>query len=79
MLEEKIEDLKHEQDVSQTTTLQHPRISTKIDINIAASLPDSYFLSETDKLNFYREIESLEDISDLEYLKENLLSQSEDI
>ena len=78
MLEEKIEDLKHEQDSSQATTQQHPRINTKIDLSIAASLPDSYFLSETDKLNFYREIESLEDISDLEYLKESLLSQSED-
>ena len=44
---------------------------------ISASIPDSYFLNETDKLNFYREIELVQDTEDLEYLKNSFLENSE--
>lgn len=78
MLEEKIEELKLEgSDSSKITSPQ----DTKIDLNITAHIPDSYFLSETDKLHFYREIELVEDIADLEFLKESFIenSKSEDV
>jgi transcription-repair coupling factor (superfamily II helicase) len=44
------------------------RINTTIDLNIEAYLPNDFFTSELDKLNFYREIESIKDLEDLENL-----------
>jgi transcription-repair coupling factor (superfamily II helicase) len=44
---------------------------------ISASIPDSYFLSETDKLNFYREIELVQDFEDLEYLKNSFFENTQ--
>jgi transcription-repair coupling factor (superfamily II helicase) len=92
MLEEKVEDLKQEKAnntqnsaPSQSLPLQgegaeHQRlkIQTRIDLMISASVPDSYFLSETDKLNFYREIELVQDFDDLEQLKNSFLENSGD-
>jgi transcription-repair coupling factor (superfamily II helicase) len=43
---------------------------------ISAWVPDEYFLSETDKLNFYREIEMITDRDDLEYLKNSFFENS---
>lgn len=42
------------------------KIRTTIDLNIWAYIDDTYFSSELDKINFYREIESLESLEDLE-------------
>ena len=64
MLEEKIDELKNT-----WVSNVKKRSNTYIDLNIAASIPDSYFLSETDKLQFYREIELIEEQEDLIYLK----------
>jgi transcription-repair coupling factor (superfamily II helicase) len=72
MLEEKIEELKTNTD----ETSKAPSIQTQIDLMISASIPDSYFLSETDKLNFYREIELIESREDLEYLKNSFLENN---
>ena len=69
MLEEKIQELKQ-----WSTKLTPKKSTTHIDLNIAASIPDSYFLSETDKLQFYREIELIEEAGDLEYLKESFFT-----
>jgi len=72
MVEEKIEELKKR---SSDTSLLNSfplsgergyNINTKIDLNIEAYLEDSFFGSELDKINFYREIESLKDIKDLD-------------
>lgn len=46
---------------------------------ISASIDDSYFLSESDKLNFYREIESLNTREDLHSLKESFFHNISDI
>ena len=59
MLEEKIEWLKKNPEKREVD-----KIDTKIDLHISAFVPNSYFNSETDKLNFYREIESLDTIDD---------------
>jgi len=72
MLEEKIEELKTNTD----ETNKAPSIQTQIDLMISASIPNSYFLSETDKLNFYREIELIESREDLEYLKNSFLENN---
>jgi len=72
MLEEKIEELKTNTD----ETSKAPSIQTQIDLMISASIPNSYFLSETDKLNFYREIELIESREDLEYLKNSFLENN---
>ena len=44
------------------------RIDTIIDLNVEAYISDDYFSSELDKINFYREIESIRDIEDLDNL-----------
>lgn len=62
MLEEKIEELKMEQ---KQGTPQKKKTFPTIDLQISAKVPDEYFQSETDKIQFYREIESLESLEDL--------------
>jgi len=63
MLEEKIEELRKTPGKSRVD-----KLDTKIDLQISAFIPDEYFNSETDKLNFYREIESLSTLKDLEIM-----------
>jgi len=46
---------------------------TYIDLQLNTYVPEEYFLSEADKLNFYREIESIENLEDIEVLKESML------
>jgi transcription-repair coupling factor (superfamily II helicase) len=66
MLEEKIEEIK------QNPGEKKPDIADiKIDLAVEASLPDVFFQSETDKLNFYREIEMLTSIEELEHMRED--------
>lgn len=75
MLEEKIQELQNEQK-SDSKNIQKNKIKASMDLMITAGIPDNYFLNETDKLNFYREIELIEDIDDLEYLKDSFLKNS---
>ena len=81
MLEEKIEDLKQEANNIQDTTEGSPskaKIQTVIELALSVGIPDSFFLSETDKLHFYREIEMIEDIEDLVYLKESFFENMQE-
>lgn len=72
MLENKIEQLKKtgplpiwkESDESQE--IKNNIKETQIDLQISAYIDDKFFHSELDKINFYREIESLEEMEDLE-------------
>ena len=41
------------------------KINTKIDLQSNIGIPDSYFDSDLDKINFYREIESINNLDDL--------------
>jgi transcription-repair coupling factor len=60
LLEERIAELREE---------KKKRLLTKIELDISYILPDEYFLSEADKLNFFREIESLETIEELDEME----------
>ncbi|MDR2640268.1 MAG: hypothetical protein LBC61_02855 [Candidatus Peribacteria bacterium] len=92
MLEDKMEKLK--------ISIPHPsplpigeeegglrKINTIIDLNVEAYIPNDFFTSELDKLNFYREIESIRNLEDLENLVEgfkelvddNQMINSEDV
>ena len=42
------------------------KINTSIDLNISAYIPDSFFGSSMDKMNFYRELETVENTEDLQ-------------
>ena len=42
------------------------RINTTIDLNISAYIPDEFFGSSMDKMNFYRELESVDNSEDLQ-------------
>lgn len=66
MLEEKIEDLRHDWE---NAPWELPS-KVQIDLPLSMVLSDEYFLNETDKLQFYREIEMVSDIADLDTLKE---------
>lgn len=80
MLEEKIQELKEQQQSGKhIESVKNPSSAVNIDLMITASIPDSYFLSETDKLNFYREIELIRDVSDIEFLKNELFTLNSDI
>jgi transcription-repair coupling factor (superfamily II helicase) len=75
MLEDKIEELKINRQIISEDEASLKRIDTIIDLNIEAYISDNYFTSELDKLNFYREIESIRDIKDLD----NLISDFKEI
>jgi len=66
MLEDKIEWLRMNPEKREIS-----KVDTKIDLQISAFIPDKYFNSETDKLNFYREIESLDRLNDLQIMIED--------
>lgn len=63
MLEEKIAALKNE---------KRTQITCRIDIDISFRIPPSYFLSELDKLNFYREIENIETLEELAIIEDDM-------
>ena len=83
MLENKVEELKEKKNSeininnnSRESKLEKThRINTTVDLNIWAYIDDSYFSSELDKINFYREIESLNNLRDLE----NIISDFKEI
>jgi len=66
MLEEKVQELKA---LRENITPQNQE--TTIDLQISAYIDDGYFASDLDKMNFYREIESVQNLEDLEHLKED--------
>jgi len=77
LLEEKIEELK----IKNKNTPKKEIIKTNIELNIDAFLDDIYFDSDIDKLNFYKEIESFEEIEDInnvynEFSQENKINSS---
>jgi transcription-repair coupling factor (superfamily II helicase) len=69
MLEEKIEALKEEKNTG-NADLRSLR-KTAIDLMISATIPQEYFLSETDKLNFYREVEYIQTREDIDEMRRN--------
>lgn len=64
MLEEKIAELKHE---------KQTKIFTKIELDLSYIIPDEFFISELDKLNFFREVENIDNIEELETLEHEFL------
>jgi len=64
LLEKKIYELKNEK-------ANIKIIDTLVDLNIECFINDNYFNSETDKINFYKEIESIESENDLDLLVED--------
>ncbi len=65
MLEEKIETIKNEK------RLKKP---VKIDLDIDFSIPEDSFLSDLDKLNFYREIENIETSEELDEVESSFIT-----
>lgn len=61
MLEEKIAEIKEE---------KNKKKPVKIELELSYALDDTLFLSETDKLNFFREIENIETVEELDEIEE---------
>lgn len=68
LLEDKIEELKNQSYSPEENVENNKKIETSIDLNIPAYLQDEFFDSDLDKLNFYREIESISSGEELEHL-----------
>ena len=72
MIEQKINELKKQRSLPTDNTSDKKKKSpptltnTKIDLQLNIWIPDHYFDSDLDKINFYREIESLTHEEDLE-------------
>lgn len=64
LLEKKIFELKNEKN-----NIKY--IDTIIDLNIESYINDDYFNSDTDKINFYKEIEDIENLEDLSIIIED--------
>lgn len=64
LLEKKVFELKNEKENIRI-------VDTVIDLNLEYYLNDCFFNSETDKINFYKEIESIESEEDLDILLED--------
>ncbi|MBP9812410.1 DEAD/DEAH box helicase, partial [Candidatus Gracilibacteria bacterium] len=65
LLEEKIETLKFGKSKKE---------NTKIELDLSYVLPDDFFDSDIDKLSFFREIEAIESLEDLNRMEETFLS-----
>lgn len=75
MLEEKIEELKN----SQYNEKLPKQIKTTIDLNIEAYLSNDFFTSELDKINFYKELEYLDDLDELISLKNDFIKNNQNL
>lgn len=78
MLEDKIEQLKEDTNISQETLPNTLKLPT-IDLNIDVYFSDEYFDSELDKLNFFREIEYITSMEELQDMKQNFIASHSNI
>jgi transcription-repair coupling factor len=80
MIEEKINELKiashHSVSPKGREAVYGSKINTKIDLQSNIWIPDSYFDSDLDKINFYREIESINNLDDLDELIEDFKQEN---
>jgi transcription-repair coupling factor (superfamily II helicase) len=67
MLEEKVEELKNKKQKS---------LPVKIELELSYVVDEGYFLSEQDKLQFYREIENVENLEELEEVEEQMIQKT---
>ena len=58
------------------TPCEYPKINIKIDLDISIFIEDSLFWSELDKINFYREIELINDLEELEDIKKDFIENN---
>ncbi len=64
MLEEKISELKQH---------KKQKIQTKVELDLSYVINDKNFLSELDKLNFFREIESIDSLDELNHIEDEMM------
>jgi transcription-repair coupling factor (superfamily II helicase) len=76
MLEEKVEELKlkEELDNDEKIEIKRRKFDTSIELNIEAYLQSSLFENELDKINFYKEIESINSLEEIKELKEDFFA-----
>lgn len=65
LLEERIEELKN---------IRKKRVLPKVELDISYSIPDTEFLSEADKLGFFREMENIESAEELDEIERDMKS-----
>ncbi len=70
MVEEKISELKKSSNLEKWEE-NFTTIKTRIDLNINAWLKDELFEWELDKINFYREVETIQTIEELDEIEKN--------
>ena len=65
MLEEKVEALKSGKNIQES--------HTKIELTLSTALPSGIFDSDIDRLSFYRDIEAIDTLDDLDAVEETFL------
>lgn len=73
MLEDKIEQLKRT-GPNETNEIQSQKLQTSIELQIWAYIDEQFFDSELDKINFYRELEALDTLQELEEIISDFLT-----
>jgi len=53
--------------------LEGDNFNTKIELDLEIFIQNDYFSSELDKINFYREIELIDNLEELEEIKKDFL------
>ena len=71
LLEEKIEELK--------TWIKHNSINCSIELGISYFIEESFFASEADKIHFFRNLESIETLEDLDFAYNTFISSIDSI
>jgi transcription-repair coupling factor len=81
IIEEKILELQNNNSLAPLSegTSNSKKSDTKIDLDIEVFIPDDFFWSELDKINFYREIELIQDLEELESIKLDLINSNSNI
>jgi transcription-repair coupling factor (superfamily II helicase) len=78
MLEDKIEQLKRT-GPNTTDDIKNSQLQTSIDLQIWAYIDEQFFDSELDKINFYRELEALDTLEELDEIIQDFLTLNSQI
>ena len=78
MLEDKIEQLKRT-GPDETNIIENNSIQTSIELQIWAYIDEQFFDGELDKINFYRELEALDTLEDLDEIIKDFMTINEKI
>lgn len=75
MVEKKIEEMKQNLDPTLGLSKSNPGVEhpCTIDLDLEVSLPDKLFATSLDKINFYREVEIIDNLQDIKIISQDFM------